>query len=99
MKPAVRREEADYIRKTYEVSRSRSCGLIQLNRSTRYYKPEPVKDDGLREALKVLDQVPPKCECGRYVRQPLVLTNQEGPQHSVGGSDHSEDDETAALIN
>lgn len=43
---------ADYVCDKHGLSRSRSCGLIQLPRSTYYHRGEPPDDGPLRVALK-----------------------------------------------
>lgn len=42
--------------KAHQLSRSRSCGLASLSRSTAYYKPVGPGDRGVRERLKELAQ-------------------------------------------
>ena len=43
---------AGYINDAYVVSRSHSCGLLNLARSSMYYRPVPKDDGPLREALR-----------------------------------------------
>lgn len=50
--PAAKREMADYVTESYEVSCSHACGLFSLARSTRYYPCRPRDDQPLREALR-----------------------------------------------
>lgn len=50
--PVAKREVAGYIQQHYPVSRSRTCGLLELSRSSFYYKPNPQDDSPLRKALK-----------------------------------------------
>ena len=50
--PAARRDMAGYAAGEYSISRSRSCRLFDLARSTLYYRATPPDDGPLREALK-----------------------------------------------
>lgn len=50
--PALRREAAEYLKKSYLVGLRRICGLLQMARSTYYHRPLGRGDEALREALK-----------------------------------------------
>lgn len=50
--PAARREATDYVKTTYTVSLVQACGLMQLNRSSCYYRPKEPDDGPLREAIR-----------------------------------------------
>jgi putative transposase len=52
VEPAAKREAADYARETHGVSRAQACGLVDLARSSYYYKAKDRGDGPLREALK-----------------------------------------------
>ena len=52
MTPAARREATGYVVEEYPVSLVRACGLIQLSRSSRYYRAREPNDEALREALR-----------------------------------------------
>ena len=52
VKPAMRREAAEYLQKSYEVGLRRICGLLQMARSPFYHKPTERGDAALRQALK-----------------------------------------------
>jgi len=43
---------AGYVHKSYDVSRSHACGLLDLARSSMYYQPQPRDDGPLRIALR-----------------------------------------------
>lgn len=43
---------AGYVAESYSISRSRTCGLFDLARSSLYYEPHPRNDGPLREALR-----------------------------------------------
>ena len=51
VKPAAKRELVGYVRKTYQVSARRACGLLGLWESSLYYKHRGRNDDELRTAL------------------------------------------------
>ena len=48
----MRREAAEYLKKSYLVRLRRICGLVQMARSTFYHQPSGRGDEALREALK-----------------------------------------------
>ena len=48
----MRREAAEYLKKSYVVGLRRICGLLQMARSSFYHKPAEPGDDALRAALK-----------------------------------------------
>lgn len=50
--PALRREAAEYLQKSYSVGLRRICGLLQVARSTIYHKLCGRGDGLLRAALK-----------------------------------------------
>lgn len=43
---------AGYVTDSYDISRSRTCGLFDLARSSLYYEPLPRSDEPLRIALR-----------------------------------------------
>ena len=51
VKPAAKRKLISYVRKTYEISARRACGLFDLWESSMYYAPKGRQDDDLRAAL------------------------------------------------
>jgi len=48
----MRREAAEYLKKSYSAGLRRICGLLQMARSTFYHQPSGRGDEALREALK-----------------------------------------------
>lgn len=52
VEPTAKKEVVTYLVKTYEVSIQRSCGLMQLKRSSYYYQETPRDDSGDRAALR-----------------------------------------------
>ena len=52
VEPAARREMVTYVVKTYAISVQRSCGLIQITRSSYYYRRHPRDDRAERAALR-----------------------------------------------
>ena len=52
VKPAAKREAADYLHQKYEQSFRRTCRLLNIPRSSFYYKAKPRDDSELRRHLK-----------------------------------------------
>lgn len=52
MKPAIKREAAGWIIDTYRVSARRASGLMQMARSTYYYRPQPRDDRAERARIR-----------------------------------------------
>lgn len=50
--PAAKREVAEYLLKAYDLSRTRTCGLLDLARSSMYYQSIARDDTALRVALR-----------------------------------------------
>ena len=50
----AKREEAQYLQKSYKVSANRTCRLLSLNRSSFDYKPRPKTDEPISIRLKEL---------------------------------------------
>ncbi len=50
--PAARREAVEVAMKEHSISRSRACGLVDIQRSQSYYEARKRDDAGLREKLK-----------------------------------------------
>jgi putative transposase len=63
-----------YAEERHEVSRTRACGLMGIERSTMYYRCEPVNDEALRASLKEMAS-----ERRRWgYRRLLVLLRRQG---------------------
>jgi putative transposase len=54
VKPSAKRKVAGFLMEAHPLSRSRSCGLVRLARSTAYYDPIKPDDQRLRGRLKDL---------------------------------------------
>jgi len=52
--PTARRDAVDYVMRTFGISQRRGCGLMNIPRSSKNYKPEPPDDNALRQAIKDL---------------------------------------------
>jgi putative transposase len=54
VRPSAKRKVAGLLVETHRLSRSRSCNLLGLSRSTAYYHPVKPDDERLRDRLKEL---------------------------------------------
>ena len=54
MKPAVRRQWVKDLVKVHAVSQRRACGLIEIQRSSYYYRSKPRDDEPIRQRLRDL---------------------------------------------
>lgn len=52
MTPAAKRREADHAVVRHEISMTRACGLVEIGRSSYYYRAEARSDEPLRRALR-----------------------------------------------
>ena len=52
VEPEEKRGAVKYLREQYKVSTSRACGVLQLPRSTNYYRSSKRDDAPLRKALR-----------------------------------------------
>jgi len=52
VKPAEKRRAVDHAVARHEISMKRACGLVEIGRSSYYYRVEPRSDEPLRQALK-----------------------------------------------
>lgn len=52
--PTARRDAVDYAVQVYGISKRRGCGLMNIRRSSKYYRSVPSNDDALRKAIKDL---------------------------------------------
>ena len=60
VRPAERRQAADYLLETYRMSERRACQVTVLHRSTMQYEPQPDPNEGIRLRLKELAEQRPR---------------------------------------
>lgn len=60
VRPAARREAAQYVRQAHEMSGRRACRVVVLSRSTYQYRPKPDRNEEIRKRLRELAEKRPR---------------------------------------